>query len=158
MEVGHQCTQGVYPKPRPSFAQFAEPMTAALADLGELARSLTAFAAFQRHFLSTFAARTLNQKRSCSLNYGEAVPRNLARLSRTRLHRLAMNLKLSVLLPFFCQRPSRIWPYQNLSPLLQQRYLYLGFHKTMPRDFPRIHYPAEAAHSRPFTFFVVPLP
>jgi hypothetical protein len=31
-------------------------MTATLADLGELTRSLSAFAAFQGHFVSTFAA------------------------------------------------------------------------------------------------------
>jgi hypothetical protein len=36
------------------FAKFAESMTAALADLLELARPLPAFAAFQGHFLSAF--------------------------------------------------------------------------------------------------------
>ena len=36
------------------FAQFAKPMTATLADLRELTRSLSAFAAFQPHYVSTF--------------------------------------------------------------------------------------------------------
>jgi hypothetical protein len=39
-----------------TFAQFAEPMTASLADRRELARPPSAFAAFQGHFLSAFAA------------------------------------------------------------------------------------------------------
>jgi hypothetical protein len=47
---------GVKPRSRPSFAQFTEPVTATLADLRELTRSLSAFAAFQSHFLFTFAA------------------------------------------------------------------------------------------------------
>src|ERR1019366_7715425 len=37
-----------------AFAQFTEPMTAALADLRELTRPPSAFAAFQGHFLSAF--------------------------------------------------------------------------------------------------------
>jgi hypothetical protein len=36
------------------FAQFAEPMTAALADQRELTRPPSAFTAFQGHFLSAF--------------------------------------------------------------------------------------------------------
>jgi hypothetical protein len=48
-QVGHS--------PFAPFAQFAEPMTAVLADHRELTRSSSAFAAFQNgHFLSAFVA------------------------------------------------------------------------------------------------------
>jgi hypothetical protein len=47
---------GVHLKPLSAFAQFAEPMTAVLADQRELTSSPSAFAAFQLgHFLSAFA-------------------------------------------------------------------------------------------------------
>jgi hypothetical protein len=50
-------------RPAP-FAQFAEPMTAVLADRRELTCSLSAFAAFQQaHFLSTFAAFSSSPKK-----------------------------------------------------------------------------------------------
>ena len=43
------------------FAQFAEPMTAALADLRELTCQPSAFAAFQQgHFLSAFAVTVIS--------------------------------------------------------------------------------------------------
>jgi hypothetical protein len=40
--------------PHSTFAQFAEPVTATLADLCELTRALCTFAALQGHFLSAF--------------------------------------------------------------------------------------------------------
>jgi hypothetical protein len=49
--TNHEVVQGIHPTP---FAQFAEPMTAALADLCELACPPSAFAAYQGHFLSAF--------------------------------------------------------------------------------------------------------
>jgi hypothetical protein len=49
--TNHEVVQGIHPTP---FAQLAEPMTAALADLRELTRPPSAFAAFQGHFLSAF--------------------------------------------------------------------------------------------------------
>ena len=63
--------------------------------------------------------------------YGEPTLRNLARFSRSRFRRPATNLKPSILSLFFCQRPWLLYLYQNLSPLMQQRGLNRGFHKTM---------------------------
>ena len=87
------------------FAQFAKPMTATLADLRELTRSLSAFAAFQGHFVSPFAAINSLSMKITLATYGEPTLRNLARLSRSRFRRPATNLKLSILSLFFCQRP-----------------------------------------------------
>src|SRR5579864_4694393 len=113
------------------FAQFAKPMTATLADLRELTRFLSAFAAFQGHFASPFAAINSSSKLIILPAYGEPTLRNLARLLRSRFRRPATNPKLSILLLFFCQRPLLLYPYQNLSPLTQPRGLNRGFHKTM---------------------------
>ena len=53
-----------------TFTQFAEPMTATLADQSKHARPLSTFAAFQAHFLSAFAAPTQEFAPSLSLrNY-----------------------------------------------------------------------------------------
>ena len=95
----------IYGHPLPPFAQFAKPMTATLADLRELARALSAFAAFQGHFASTFEAIILLSKKIILATYGEPTLRNLARLSPSRFRRPATNLKLSILSLSFCQRP-----------------------------------------------------
>src|ERR1700722_18371844 len=107
-------------------------MTAALADLRELPCSLSTFAAFQGHCLSAFAAFNSSSKKITLVTCVEPTSRNFARLSRSRVRCLATNLKLSLLLPFFCQRPTPLFQYQNLSPSRQQRCSNRGFRKTMP--------------------------
>lgn len=80
-------------------------MTATLADLRELTRSLSTFAAFQGHFVSTFAAISFLFKKDSFTTYREPTLQYLARLSRSRFRRQPTSLKLSILLLFFCQRP-----------------------------------------------------
>src|SRR5579864_8133149 len=113
------------------FAQFAKPMTATLADLRELTRFLSAFAAFQGHFASPLAAVNSLSKVIILPAYGEPTLRNPGRLLPSRFHRPATNPKLSILSLFFCPRPLLLCRCQNLCPSMQQRGLNRGFHKTM---------------------------
>src|ERR1035437_4205467 len=91
--------------PHSTFAHFTEPMSATLADRCELTCPPSAFAAFQGHFSSTFAASSSLSKKIILATYGETAFRNLVRRSRSQLRRLVTNPKLSVLSLFFCQRP-----------------------------------------------------
>ena len=84
----------IFAHPLPTFAQFAKPMTAALADLRELTRPLSAFATLYGQLLSIFPAFDFLSKKITLATFEEPTLRNLARLSRLRLRRPAMHLKI----------------------------------------------------------------
>ena len=65
------------------FTQFAEPVTAPLADLSKLSRPLSAFTAFQSHFVPVFGAENI----SCLLR-PDAEPYVLRNQERACLDRL----------------------------------------------------------------------
>ena len=78
-------------RPVCTFTQLAEPMTAPLADLRELPRSLSAFAAFEAHFSFPVTAVSLYQKTVLTI-YWDAARRNVAKLLLSRSRRPATNL------------------------------------------------------------------
>jgi len=111
-------------------------MTATLANLRELTRSPSAFAAFQFHFVSTFAAIISLSRKIIYLrgtNTSESCSAFTVTIPPPGKEPEAFNS-----LVFFWQRPYLLYLYQGLSPLMRQRCLNRGFHKTMSGDFPQV--------------------